>query len=145
MTTARQPEEINSRWTEAFNAGDASAMLGLYEPDAVLVPGPGALPVRGLAAIEASLQWLVGLRGKITFEPRYWLRQGDLAMGRIDFRLVGGTDGDGNPVEMLGSTAEVARRQADGSWKYVFDHPFGATKAAPPGPTATGGSTAEPR
>jgi len=28
-------------------------------------------------------------------------------------------------------TAEVARRQADGSWRYVIDHPFGAESAAP--------------
>ncbi len=47
-------------------------------------------------------------------------------MGGIDFHLTGGTDDDGNPVELHGSTAEVARRQPDGTWKYVFDHPFGA-------------------
>jgi ketosteroid isomerase-like protein len=126
MTTAHLPSEINTRWTEAFNAGDLPAMLELYEADAVLVPSPGAPPVSGLDAIESSLRWLVGLGGRITFEPRYWLQQGDLAMGGIDFHLAGGTDSDGNPVELRGSTAEVARRQFDGTWKYVFDHPFGA-------------------
>jgi len=129
MTAALTPGAINSRWTEAFNAGDVPALLELYEPDAVLVPGPDAPPVSGLAAIEASLQWLVGLYGRITFEPHYWLQQGDLAMGRIDFQLTGGTDSDGSPVHLHGSAAEVARRQPDGSWKCVFDHPFGATQA----------------
>ena len=124
MTTARLPEEINIRWTEALNTGDVAAMLDLYEADAVLVPGPGAEPVSGPAAIEANLRWLVGLRGKITYEPRYWLRNGDLAMGSIHFHLTDGTDEDGNPVEMRGTTSEVARRQPDGRWKYVFDHPF---------------------
>ncbi|MBC6456575.1 YybH family protein [Actinomadura sp. HBU206391] len=115
MTVARLPEEINIRWTEALNAGDVAAMLDLYEPGAVLVPSPDAEPVSGPAAIESNLRWLVGLRGKITFEPRYWLRNGDLAMGSIDFHLTGGSDEDGNPVDMRGRTSEVARRQPDGT------------------------------
>ncbi len=128
MTTADHPSEINTRWAAAFNAGDVPALLEMYEPDAVIVPGPGASPVAGLAAIESSLRQLVGLGGRITFEPRYWLQQGDLAMGRIDFHLTGGVDPAGNPVELRGGTAEVARRQPDGSWRYVFDHPFGAAQ-----------------
>ena len=120
---APEPEQINALWGEAFNAGDIEAMLALYEPEAVLVPGPGQDPVSGLEAIEASLRWLVSLRGTITHQPRFWLRQGDLAMGRIDFHLTG-TDPAGAPVELRGATAEVARRQPDGTWKYVFDHPF---------------------
>ena len=92
----------------------------------MIVPGPEAPAVSGREAIASSLQRLVGLGGTISFEPRYWLERGDLAMGGIDFRLTGGRDLDGNPVELRGSTAEVARRQPDGTWKYVFDHPFGA-------------------
>ena len=129
MTAASSPEEINIRWGEAFNAADIPALLELYEPGAVLIPGPGAEPVSGLDAIEASLRWLAGTGGKLSYQPRYWLRNGDLAMGRIDFRLSGGTGPDGNPVDLTGGTAEVARRQPDGTWKYVFDHPFGASPA----------------
>ena len=55
-------------------------------------------------------------------------------MGRIDFHLTDGTDADGNPVDLRGSTAEVVRRQPDGTWKYAIDHPFG-------GNPATSGST----
>ncbi|GII96467.1 YybH family protein [Sinosporangium siamense] len=124
MTTASQPEEINILWAEAFNAGDLASMLELYEPDAVLVPGPDQAPITGLSAIEESLRRLLGLSGTITFKPRYWIRHGDLAMGGIDFHLVGGIDPSGGPVELRAGTAEVARRQSDGSWKYVFDHPF---------------------
>ena len=126
MTTVRQPAEINLRWAEALNAGDVAAMLELYEPNAIVVTAPGAPPISGLSAIEASLRWLIGLGATATFEPRFWLEQGDLAMGSIDFHLADGTDNDGNPVDLRGRTAEVVRRQPDGTWKYVFDHPFGA-------------------
>lgn len=129
MTNAHSPEEINIRWGEAFNARDLDAMVDLYEPDAVLVPAPGAEPVSGHAAIKASLQGLLQLGGTITHRPRFWLRNGDLAMGRIDFQLSDGADSDGNAIELRGGTAEVARIQSDGTWKYVFDHPFGADPA----------------
>ena len=37
MTMARTPEEIDPVWSEAFNAGDAEAVLSLYEPGAAFV------------------------------------------------------------------------------------------------------------
>ena len=129
MTVASSPEEINIRWGEAFNAADIPALLELYEPGAVLIPGPGADPVSGQDAIEAALRWLTATGGKLTYQPRYWLQNGDLAMGGIDFHLSGGTGPDGATVDLRGGTAEVARRQPDGTWKYVFDHPFGASPA----------------
>jgi ketosteroid isomerase-like protein len=70
MNTVLRPEDINRRWAEAFNARDIPALLDLYEPDAVLVPSPGAEPVVGHDAIHAALARLVGLGGTITFEPR---------------------------------------------------------------------------
>jgi ketosteroid isomerase-like protein len=99
--------------------------MEFYEPDAVLVPGPDAEPVRGLEAIEASLRQFLALRGQIHFTPRHWLVHGDLALGSIAFVMHGGHDGDGNPVELHGTTSELVRRQPDGTWKYVIDHPFG--------------------
>jgi uncharacterized protein (TIGR02246 family) len=128
MTSTSIPTDVtdlNRQWGEAFNAGDLRRLVEFYEPDAVLVPGPGAEPVRGLEAIEASLRWLLALGGQIRYTPRHWLVHGDLALGSIAFVMDGGHDGDGNPVELHGTTSELVRRQPDGSWKYVVDHPFG--------------------
>ena len=36
-----------------------------------------------------------------------------------------GTSEDGSPIEMGAVTAEVARRQPDGSWLYVIDNAVG--------------------
>ena len=34
-----------------------------------------------------------------------------------------GADANGAPVELAGTTVEVVRRQADGSWRYAIDVP----------------------
>jgi ketosteroid isomerase-like protein len=124
MTTA-DPHELNDRWCAAFNAGDLPLLMTMYEDDAIIVPGPGAEPLQGHAAIEGALKWFLGLGGQLRFTPRYWLVNGDTALGSIAFVMDGGTDETGAPVDLRGSTAEVVRRQPDGTWKYVVDHPFG--------------------
>jgi ketosteroid isomerase-like protein len=126
-STATAPHALNRVWRDAFNAGDLAALLDTYEPDAVIVPGPGAEPLRGRAAIAEGLRAFLGLGGTLRFEPRFWLQQGDLVLASISFVMDGGTDADGNAVDLRGITSEVLRRQGDGSWKYVVDHPFGGS------------------
>ncbi|GAB3653599.1 hypothetical protein GCM10027596_04240 [Nocardioides korecus] len=118
---------LNQRWCAAFNAGDVATLMSTYETDAVLVPGPGAPPVRGHAAIEEALRGFLGLGGTLSFTPRFWLLAGDVALGSLEFSMAGGHDPEGNPVPLAGVTSEVVRRQRDGSWKYVVDHPFGGS------------------
>ncbi|WP_233531607.1 YybH family protein [Paenibacillus alkalitolerans] len=40
--------------------------------------------------------------------------------------ILGFTDADGNPIQLQGHTSEIVRKQPDGSWKYIVDHPFGS-------------------
>ena len=42
----RGPVETHTLFQKAFNAGDLQGLMGLYESDAVLIPQPGAEPVR---------------------------------------------------------------------------------------------------
>ena len=121
---ASRPHGLNQVWCDAFNAGDLPALMATYERDAIIVPGPGAEPLKGNAAIEAALTWFLGLGGKLRFTPRYWLVQGDLALASIAFTMDGGTDADGNAIDLQGVTSEVLRRQADGTWKYIYRPPL---------------------
>ena len=50
------------------------------------------------------------------------IEAGDLGLVIADWEL-NGTGPDGSPVELRGSTADVARRGPDG-WKVVIDNPF---------------------
>ncbi len=124
MTTTELPNALNLEWAAAFNAGDLAALMTMYEPDAVLVPGPGADPVQGAAAIRAALEWFLALGGTLHFTPLHWVVNGNLALSSVAFHMEGGSDADGNPVPLDGVTAEILRRQPDGTWKYVIDHPF---------------------
>jgi uncharacterized protein (TIGR02246 family) len=121
---AMEPEQMHGLFEEAFNAGDLEALMALYEPDAALVPQPGAL-AEGTAAIRESLQWFLDRRGRITLDTKLVLRVGDLAYLANRWSLSGGTMPDGSPAELGAATAEVARRQPDGSWLYVIDNAWG--------------------
>jgi uncharacterized protein (TIGR02246 family) len=115
---------MNSAFADAFNSGDIENLVSLYEPGAVLVPRPGQV-VEGLEAIREALQELLALKGLMSSENQYALVHGDIALLRAKVHLVGNTP-DGGRLEISNHTAEVIRRQPDGSWLYILDHPYGA-------------------
>jgi uncharacterized protein (TIGR02246 family) len=126
---ATEPEQMHRLFEQAFNAGDLEALLALYEPDAALIPQPGTV-VEGRAAIRDALRWFLDRRGEITLDTRLVLRVGDLAFLANRWSLAGGTMPDGSPAELGATTAEVARRQADGTWLYVIDNAWGDQAAS---------------
>lgn len=121
---ATEPESMHALFEQAFNAGDLEALMTLYESDAALVPQPGAV-AEGTDAIRESLRWFLDRRGQITLETKLVLQVGDLAYLSNRWSLSGGTMPDGSPAELGAITAEVARRQPDGTWLYVIDNAWG--------------------
>ena len=121
---ATEPDHIHGLFEQAFNAGDIDALVALYEPDAALVPQPGTI-AEGPAAIRESLRWFLDRGGQISLETKLVLRVGDLAYLANRWSLTGGTMPDGSPAELGATTAEVARRQPDGSCLYVIDNAWG--------------------
>jgi uncharacterized protein (TIGR02246 family) len=121
---ATDPEQIHGLFEQAFNAGDIDALMALYEPDAALIPQPGMV-VEGTAAIRDSLRWFLDRGGRITLDTKLVLRVGDLAYLANTWSLTGGTMPDGSPAALGATTAEVARRQPDGTWLYVIDNAWG--------------------
>ena len=121
---ATEPEQIHRLFEQAFNAADLDALVALYEQDATLVPQPGVV-VEGIEAIRESLRWLLDRKGRITVESKLVLRVEDVAYLSNRWSLTGGTMPDGSAAELGATTAEVARRQADGTWLYVIDNAWG--------------------
>lgn len=119
---ARTPEDVHRLWTDYFIAGDLEGLLSLYEPDATLAAQPGA-SVSGLVAIREVLAGFIAVRRKFEIEIGRALQSGDIALLSSSWKLEG--EQRGAPYESSGRTADVVRRQPDGSWKYVIDSPYG--------------------
>jgi len=107
---AAQPEDLGRYFLERANAGDVEGLVALYEPEAVL-----AFPAGRLTAGHDEIRKVYAelLADKPSFSSAGQspaIRNGDLAL--TSTRLPGG-----------GATVEVARRQPDGSWRWVIDQP----------------------
>jgi ketosteroid isomerase-like protein len=120
---ATTPEQIHRLFEDAFNDGDIDNLMLLYEPDAVLVPQPGSVAT-GTEQVRAALQGYLALNGRITLDTKLVLPVGDLAYMSNTWSL-NGTGPDGSPLTLGATTAEVARRQPDGTWLYVIDNAWG--------------------
>jgi ketosteroid isomerase-like protein len=107
---ADTPQDIARLFLQCLNEGNLDGLVSLYESDAVLVDPTGAF-LTGHEQIRDFYRRLIA-QGQ-TFEPGIQsipLVHGDLALTSSKI-----SNGD--------ITAEVARRQADGSWRWVLDQP----------------------
>ncbi len=119
---ARRPEDCHRLFAETFSAGQLDALMALYEPRAQLVPQPGQPPVSGEAARDV-LRGFLTLKPSIRIETLSVVKTDDLALLRSKWTLTG-TGPDGKPITMANRATEVVRRQPDGTWRFVIDHPF---------------------
>jgi uncharacterized protein (TIGR02246 family) len=123
------PDQLHRDFESRFNDGDVDGLVALYEPDATLIPSPG-LTATGAGEIGEALKGFLAMQGRITLDTRLVVTVGDLAYLSNTWTL-DGKDADGNPSTVGATTAEVARRQADGRWLYVIDNPWGDGAATP--------------
>lgn len=114
-----EPGDIHERVETAFNTGDADALVDLYEQDARMVNPDGSVAV-GHEAIREIWAGFIALGGRITLTTRYTVAMGDIALLSNHWSFVS------EELTASSSTAEVARRQSDGTWLYVIDNPYGA-------------------
>ncbi|MCP9446029.1 MAG: DUF4440 domain-containing protein [Nitrospira sp.] len=121
---ANTPRSLHAFFAAAFNSGDLDALVALYEPGAALAT-PEGLTQTGATQLRTSLQALIGMKGKMAIDTVYVIEADGIALLRGSWSLESSAP-DGAPVTMKGQSIEVARRQHDGLWRFVIDHPFGA-------------------
>ncbi|KJK43803.1 hypothetical protein UK23_31760 [Lentzea aerocolonigenes] len=109
------PVSVAHAFAAAFNAKDADAVDAVYEPHGLFVPEPG----RTVTTTErqAANQRFLDLGLPISVHPRHVYEHDGIALLIVDWTI-----GD-----VTGTATDVARRGADGRWRYVIDNPFGVS------------------
>ena len=124
-----EPEGMAAALLERFNSGKVSAMMALYEPEAVLIAKDGRT-VTGHTGIAAELERDLRLGLPLQANARHVFVAGDIAEIVLDWSI-DGTGPDGGQVHLGGSASDVLRRGADGIWRYLIDNNQGTAVRQP--------------
>jgi uncharacterized protein (TIGR02246 family) len=109
--------DIHPAVETGVNNRDLDGLMALYAPDATMVLPDGST-VTGTEAIRGQWAGLLEMKGRMSLRSRYVIEAGDLAVLSNEWTYTAGDQ------TMSAITAEVARRQPEGGWLYVVDHPF---------------------
>jgi len=120
MNLPKRAEDVHSALAAAFNTGDINAVLQVYDANGVIVAEPGN-PVAGKEKFEAAVKAILAIKGKMEIKTVYCLQSGDTAVGRSEWSITEGTE-----TKVSARGVEVMKRQADGVWRVIIDHAFGA-------------------
>jgi ketosteroid isomerase-like protein len=124
---AHSPEQLPLVFERHFNAGDvAGLMTEYYAPSATYAPLPGEI-VSG-SGVEPAIAGLVRLGHPMNVSLRHVLRAGDTALLVVDWKI--------SALEMSGTATDVARLQADGTWRCIIDNPHGGAREVSIPPSA---------
>jgi ketosteroid isomerase-like protein len=124
VTTHLSPSETVEAFAAHLNDGDLDAAMSHYEPGAVFHPAAEGPPVAGTEAIREALTDFVALNPVMEGEIAKVSEAGDTALVINRWRLRG-TQPNGSPVELAGTSADVLHRGADGAWRILIDDPWG--------------------
>ncbi|MFB4318140.1 YybH family protein [Actinomadura sp. 21ATH] len=115
------PEELHRLMAARFTDGDLAGVMSLYEDGATYDAGRRGR-LQGIDAIREHYRRLLALNLALELRTRKVVAMGEIALLACDWRLRG-TGDDGKRVDRNGTAVEVARRQADGTWRYLIDEP----------------------
>lgn len=117
------PEQVLESIVAGINAGQLEDLMSLYESTAAFAAQPGSL-AHGAAGVRAALQGFIAMDGTLDLDVTRVLEVDDLALV-VGVWSFDGTGPDGEPVRLEARNADVLRRQADGTWRFVIDNPWG--------------------
>ena len=117
------PEQVLKSIVDGINTGNLDTLMPLYEPEAAFATQPGSL-AHGFPGDCQALAGFIAMKGKLDLKVTRVLEASDLALVTTVWSFAG-TGPDGEPVKLAAKSADVLRRQTDGSWRFVIDNPWG--------------------
>ena len=120
---SKTPEGIVDSLLAHLNSLDVEVMLNFYDDEGMLIDAAGN-PQVGREAIGAELKKYFSLGLQMSIVQRHMFVAGDIAELILDWSYIGNAP-DGTPVNMVATANDIARRGADGYWRYLIDNPFG--------------------
>ena len=124
MSHARNPADVYPALVKAFNAGDIEATVACYEPQACFVLKSGHV-VRGAAELREMFRATMSYKPDLKLEIRKIVSAGeDLALVIVKWAS-NAVSSSGEVKVWSGTAVDIARRQADGTWKLALDNPYG--------------------
>ena len=113
---ARNPEEICSLFKKYMTERDIDGVLSVYDPEVVFLNPAGEL-IKGKRGLKQELAPFVAAQARFDFNIRQVVQSGDIALMHTQWHITG-------PQEMSVYAIEVARRQPDGTWRWLIGDPF---------------------
>jgi ketosteroid isomerase-like protein len=113
---AETPEEICRLFQRHMREGDIDAMLALYDPSVAFRNRSGQVR-RGKEELREELLPLAAARAKFEFEVLEVIQTGDVALMHTTWRI-------SMPAPVSLYALVVARRQPDGTWRWVIGDPY---------------------
>jgi uncharacterized protein (TIGR02246 family) len=113
------PRDVHDTFMAALNAKDVERLLAVYDTSGIAVQLDGG---ECTGAMRAMLAGLAGTIGGIRGTTRKVFVVGDIALTSGTW-TANVTLPDGSVTTQHGTTAEVSRRQPDGTWRVLIDDP----------------------
>jgi len=120
MNLPKRAEDAHATLAAAYNTGDLTTVMNMYDVTGIIVPEPGK-PVEGREKFTEAIKAILSIKGKMDIKTVYCLQAGDTAVGRSVWSIT-----DNGETRISAKGIEVMKQQPDGTWKIIVDHAFGA-------------------
>ncbi len=113
---AKTPEDICRLFQQAMAEGDVDAVLRVYDPEAVFANQEGEVTKDG-QDLRAVLAPLAAMKARFDYQIKQVVQTDGIALMHTQWDVSG-------PQPMNTYAIEVARRQPDGTWRWLIGDPF---------------------
>jgi len=132
--SAKSPEEICDLFKQFMAGGNIDAVLSVYDPEVAFL-GQSGVVKKGLGGLRQELAPFAAAKARFDFTIKQVIRSGDIALMHTEWRM-------SSPQQMTVHAVEVARRQTDGTWRWLIGDPYTVSRSFRRESAAAGGQLA---